>query len=126
MMLMGLVSPWANITYWGCRYLPEARAETLRMYSVLHKYFRELNQLSIFDRNLDPEDEEYVLMSLTREERTPDPRAAYEPMAIRGWGRCLDVLFQHPSLGWSRQRSPGSRGPETMTEGFAQQSWSGS
>ena len=72
-MLMGLVSPWATISYGGCRYLREARAETLGKYSVLLEYFGELNQPSIFDRNLDPEDEEYVLMSLTREECTPNP-----------------------------------------------------
>ena len=44
MMLTELVSPWANITYRGCRYLREARMETLRKYSVLHEYFKELNQ----------------------------------------------------------------------------------
>ena len=65
----------------------EARAETLRKYSVLHEYFKELDQPSIFDRSLEPEDEEYVLMSFTKEECTPDPGAAYEPLAIRGWGK---------------------------------------
>ena len=87
MMLMGLVSPSANITYGGCRYLREARSETLRKYSVLHEYFGELNQSSIFNRSLSPEDEEYVLMSLSREECTPNSGAAYEPVAIRSWGR---------------------------------------
>ena len=71
MTLIKLVSPWANITYGGCRYLREARLETLRKYSVLHKYFKEMNQPSIFERVLDSKDEEYVLMGLTREECTP-------------------------------------------------------
>ena len=35
---------------------------------VLHKYFKELDQPSIFDRSLEPEDEEYILMSLHKEE----------------------------------------------------------
>ena len=52
MMLTGLVSPWANITYGSCSYLREARLETLRKYLVLHKYFKELDQSSIFDRVL--------------------------------------------------------------------------
>ena len=32
MILMYLLSPWVNITYGGCRYLREARVETLRKY----------------------------------------------------------------------------------------------
>ena len=36
MKLIELVSPWANVTYRGCRYLREARLETLRKHSVLH------------------------------------------------------------------------------------------
>ena len=43
MMLTKLVSPWVNITYGGCRYLREARLETLQKYSVLHEYFKELD-----------------------------------------------------------------------------------
>ena len=71
MMLIEFVSSWANITYGGCRYLGEARLETLRKYSVLHEYFKELDQPSIFDPVLDPEDEEYVLMGLLRDEVHP-------------------------------------------------------
>ena len=52
MMLMDLVSPWANISHGGCRYLQEARAEALRKYSYLNKYFKELNQPSIFGPSL--------------------------------------------------------------------------
>ena len=59
----------------------------------------ERNQPSIFDRNLDPEDEEYVLMSLTREECTPDSRAAYEPVAICGWGRLPGRSVTAPEFG---------------------------
>ena len=99
MMLMDLMSPWVNITYRGCRYMQEARAETLRKYSVLHEYFRELDQLSFFDWSLGPEDEEYVLMSLTREECTPDYKATYEPVAIRGWGRLPGRAVPVPEFG---------------------------
>ena len=99
MMLTELVSPWANITYGGCRYLREARLETLRKYSVLHEYFKELDQPSIFDRVLDPEDEEYVLMALPREECTPDPSAAHEPVAIRGWGNMPGSHVPVPGFG---------------------------
>ena len=94
MMLMGLVSPWANITYGGCRYLREARVETLRKYSVLHEYFGELDQPSIFDRSLDPEDEEYVLMSLNREECTPDSGTPTRPWPSLAGAGCLGVLSQ--------------------------------
>ena len=60
--------------------------ETLRKYSVLHGYFKELNQQpSIFDCVLDKEDEEYVLMGLTREDCTQVSSAAYEAVAIRSW-----------------------------------------
>ena len=55
----------------------------MRKYTVLHKYFRELHQPSIFDRSLSPEVKESVLMSLTREECTPDPEATFKPVAIR-------------------------------------------
>ena len=87
------MSPWANTTYGGCRYLPEARVETLRKYSVLHEYFKEL------DRVLQPEDEEYFLMSLPKEECTPDPSPAYDPVAICGWGKVPGSLTPVPEFG---------------------------
>ena len=40
MKLIELVSPWANITYGGCRYLREDRMETHRKYSVLQEFLR--------------------------------------------------------------------------------------
>ena len=102
MMLMDLVSPWVNITYRGCRYLQEARAETLRKYSVQHEYLKELNQPSIFNQSLGPEDEEYVLMSLTRSApRTPKPPTSLWP-SMAGAG--------YPE-GPSRCRGSGSRRP---------------
>ena len=71
MKLIELTSPWANVTFGGCRYLREARLETLRKYSVLHEYFKDVNQPSIFNRALNQEDEDYVLMGLSREDCTP-------------------------------------------------------
>ena len=67
---MSLFSPWANITYGGSRYLRQARGETLRKYEILHNYFKERNQQSIFDRTLG-QDDKYVLLGFTREECKP-------------------------------------------------------
>ena len=86
MILTDLMSKWANVTYSGCRYLREAPAETLRKYSVLHEYLREQGQESIFERSLGEEEESYVLLHLTMDQCTPDRRAPYQPLAIRGWG----------------------------------------
>ena len=99
MTLIELVSPWANVTYGGCRYLREARLETLSKYSVLHEYFKELNQPSIFDRVLDLEDEEYVLIGLTREECTSVSSAAYEAVAIRSWATVPGSRVPVPEFG---------------------------
>ena len=38
-------------------------------------------------------------MSLSKEECTPDPRAAYEPVAIRGWGRLPGSSTPAPEFG---------------------------
>ena len=60
--------------------------ETLRKYSVLLEYFKDVNQPSIFDRVLDQDDEEYVLMGLSREDCTLVSNAVYEAVALRSWG----------------------------------------
>ena len=83
MKLIELVSPWANVTYGGRRYLREARLETLRKYSVLHEYFKDVNQPSIFNRVLNQEDEDYVLMGLSREYCTPLPSAGARCAGVR-------------------------------------------
>ena len=58
----------------------------MRKYSVLHKYFRERGQESIFERSLGEEDESYVLLYLTMDQCTLDRTAPYQPLAIHGWG----------------------------------------
>ena len=55
---------------WG-QQIPEAgKRETLRKYEILHNYFKERNQQSIFDRTLG-QDDKYVLLGFTREECKP-------------------------------------------------------
>ena len=65
----------------------------------MHEYFKELDQPFIFDQVLDHEDEEYVLMGLTREECTPDSSAAYKPVAIRGWANVPGSRVPVPEFG---------------------------
>ena len=45
--------------------------ETLCKYSVLHEYFKDIGQPFIFDHVLDEDDEEYVLMGLSRKDFSP-------------------------------------------------------
>ena len=44
-----------------------------------------MNQSSIFDRVLNQEDEEYVLMGLSREDCTPLSSAVYEAVFLCSW-----------------------------------------
>ena len=107
MKLVKLVSPWANVTYGGCRYLRDARMETLRKYSVLHEYFKDVNQPSIFDPVLDLEDKEYILMGLSREDCSPLSSAFYEAVALRSWAPVPgsrvpvpELSVQEPAVKW--------------------------
>ena len=122
MTLIELVSPWANVTYGGCRYLREAKLETLRKYSVIHEYFKELNQPSIFDRFLNQEDEEYVLMGLTREDCTPVSSAAYEAVAICSWAPVPGSRVPVPELGVQESAVTWGTGLGTTTKDSAR--WS--
>ena len=54
---------------------------------MLHKYFQEQSQPSLFDRTIRPEDEEYVLLGLTVKECILDLELPYEQVAIRRWAR---------------------------------------
>ena len=104
MQLIKLVSHWANVTCEGCRYLREARLETLRKYSVLHEYFKDVNQPSIFDRVLNQKDEDYVLMGLSRKDCTPLSSAVFDAVAICSWAPVPGSRVPVPEL--NVQESP--------------------
>ena len=97
-LLMDLLSPWPTSPMGGCRYLKETRAETRRKYKVLHQYFKERSQPSLFDRAVEPEDEEYVLLGLTVKECTPDLELPYEPVGILGWAGLPSKANPFPEL----------------------------
>ena len=98
-VLIRLFSPWPSVTYGGCRYLRQARAETLWKYEVLPAFTRTREQQSIFDRPLQEEDKEYVLMGLTIEECEPAPDLPHEPAPTRGWAMMLGHKVPVPSFG---------------------------
>lgn len=54
----------------------EAWLDTLRKYRVLNNHFKENRTTSIFDRTVDKDDEDYVLLGLTQEECKPAPEAS--------------------------------------------------
>ena len=62
--------------YGGCWNLREAWLDTLRKYRVLNNHFKENRTTSIFDRTVDKDDEDYVLLGLTQEECKPAPEAS--------------------------------------------------
>ena len=84
-LLVSLLSPWANITFGGCRYLWQVRAETLRKIRVFQEYFSDRQEESLFNVLIGPAEEKYVLLGLTEEECRFDPGTWYVPVPLRGW-----------------------------------------
>ena len=125
MKLIELVSLWANVNYGGCRYLRETRLETLRKYSVLHEYFKDVNQPSIFYRVLNQEEEDYVLMGLSREDCTPLSNAVYDTVPICSWSQYPVAEFQCRSLMYTSPRQHGLAGLGTTIKDSMRWFWSG-
>ena len=63
-----MLSPWATISYGGCRFLRVARAETVRKIRAVNKYYAEHCDDNLADTVLNVEissdQEEYVLFRL--------------------------------------------------------------
>ena len=125
MILTDLMSQWANIIYGGCRYRRKARAEMLRKYSVLHEYFRERGQESIFKSSLGEEGESYVLLYLTTDQCTRDRKAPYKPLAICGWGELQGSSIPVQSSISTEKRMSGLCGPARTVDDCELRSWSG-
>ena len=106
-LLIILLSPLANMTYRWCRYLRQARAETLRKYQALHEHFEERWEKSIFDNILGQDKKEYILLGDPEQECRPALEAPYEPVAIHGWARLPGHSVTVPYLG--RQASARDR-----------------
>lgn len=66
-LLISLHSHCANVTYRGCRYLRQGRAETLWKYQALHHHFEERQVKSIFHKRIRQDEREYILLGFTEE-----------------------------------------------------------
>ena len=71
-LLEEMLSPWASITYGGCRYLRVARAETVRKLRAVNAYYKvhkeeELGS-SILDVEISLEQVDYILFYLSMEQ----------------------------------------------------------
>ena len=88
-LLEEMLSPWASVTYGGCRYLRVARAETVRKIRAVSSYYKvhkeEKLAGSILDVEISPEQVDYVLFYLSMEQCMFQPRSVIKAIPLRGW-----------------------------------------
>ena len=88
-LLEELLSPWASVTYGGCRYLRVARAETVRKIRAVSDYYKvhkeEKAAGSILDVEISSEQVDYVLFYLSMEQCMFQPRSVIKAIPLRGW-----------------------------------------
>ena len=88
-LLEEILSPWASISYGGCRFLRVARAETVRKLRAVNYYAEHCND-NLADTILNVEilkkQEEYVLFHLTMEESLFQPWSVVRAIPLCGWG----------------------------------------
>ena len=97
-----MLSPWASISYGGCRFLRVARAETVRKLPAVNNYYAEHcdNNLAhtILNVEISKEQEEYVLFHLTMEECLFQPRSVVRAIPLRRWADQPDNPQLIPNL----------------------------
>ena len=98
-ILTRLYSLWSNISYGGCRYLRQARVETLRKYEVLHEYVASRDNRSMFSRPLVDEDRRYVLLGLPSGECRPSSDQPAGGVPLHGWGEIPSHEVPAPRFG---------------------------
>ena len=102
-LLMKILSPWASISYGGCRFLRVARAETVRKLRAINNYYAEhcddnlVN--TVLNVEISREQEEYVLFHLTMEDCLFQPRSVVRATPLRGWADQPDNPQPIPILG---------------------------
>ena len=88
-LLEKLLSPWASITYGGCRYLRVARAETVRKLRAINAYYKRHRDdalaTTILDVEISQGQEDYTLFFLTVEDCMYQPRSTVRAIPLRGW-----------------------------------------
>ena len=101
-LLEEMLSPWASVTYGGCRYLRVARAETIRKLRAVNTYYKvhkeeELGS-SVLDVEISPGQVDYVLFYLTMEDCMFQPRSTVKAIPLRGWANQPDHPHPIPDL----------------------------
>ena len=85
-LLEELLSPWASISYGGCRYLRVARAETIRKLWAINTYYKEHRDddlgTTILDVEISPEQVDYTLFYLTMEDCMFQPRSTIKAIPL--------------------------------------------
>ena len=88
-LLEKLLSPWASISYGGCRYLRVARAETIRKIRAINTYYTGHGDddlgTTVLNAEISTEQEDYVLFYLTVEDCMLQPRSTVKAIPLRGW-----------------------------------------
>ena len=84
---MKILSPWASISYGGCRFLRVARAETVRKLRAINNYYAEHcdDNLAntVLNVKISREQEDYVLFYLPMEDCMFQPRSVVRAIPLR-------------------------------------------
>ena len=92
-----MLSPWASISYGGCRFLRVARAETIRKLRAINSYYAEHRDdnlaNTVLNVEVSREQEDYVLFYLTMED------CMFQPRSVVGWADQPDHPHPIPNLG---------------------------
>ena len=83
-LLEEMLSPWASVTYGGCRRV--ARAETVRKIRAVNNYYKvhkeEKLAGSVLDVEISPEQVDYVLFYLSMEQCMFQPRSVIKAIPL--------------------------------------------
>ena len=97
-----MLSPWASISYGGCRFLRVEREETVKKLQAVNNYYAEHCDDTLADTILNveisKEQEKYVLFHLTMEECLFQPQSVVRAIPLRGWADQPDNPHPIPNL----------------------------
>ena len=88
-LLIEMLSPWATISYGGCRFLRVARAETVRKIRAVNQYYAAHCDDNLVDTVLNIEisrdQQDYVLFHLSMEECLHQPWSVIRAIPLHRW-----------------------------------------
>ena len=128
-LLEEMLSPWASVTYRGCRYLRVARAETVRKLRAVNDYYKvhkeEKLAASILDVEISPEQVDYVCSTCPWSSVCSSPGLSSRPSLFEAGRTNLTTLNRSLIYGQEPHWMIGSVGLTAMTKECAGARWNG-